>query len=87
MIAEVHPAGMDKGRALDAMMERAPFKGRVPVYVGDDTTDEFALKVVRDRGGISVKVGEKESVAEYRLPHVAAVHRWIAASLAERNEA
>ncbi|WP_084409833.1 trehalose-phosphatase [Fulvimarina manganoxydans] len=87
MIAEVHPAGMDKGQALAAMMERAPFKGRVPVYVGDDTTDEFALKVVRDRGGLSVKVGEKESVAAYRLPHVAAVHRWIAASLAERNEA
>ena len=79
-IVEVHPAGMDKGRALEAMMETAPFKGRVPIYAGDDTTDEFALKTVRRMGGLSIKVGVKESVAEYRLADVAAVHRWLEAS-------
>ena len=79
-IVEVHPAGMDKGRALSAMMEAAPFEGRVPIYVGDDTTDEFALKVVRDMGGVSIKVGAKESVAEFRLDDVTAVHRWLEGS-------
>ncbi|MCP3056064.1 trehalose-phosphatase [Aurantimonas marianensis] len=79
-IVEVHPTGMDKGKALAAMMRDAPFAGRVPVYVGDDTTDEFALKHVRDAGGVSVKVGDKRSVAEFRLAGVAAVHRWLAAS-------
>ena len=76
-IVEVHPAGMDKGVALAAMMESAPFSGRVPVYVGDDTTDEYALKTAREAGGVSIKVGTKESVAEYRLEDVAAVHRWL----------
>lgn len=79
-IVEVHPAGMDKGQAIAAMMEATPFKGRVPIYAGDDTTDEFALKVVRDMGGLSIKVGGKESVAEFQLGDVAAVHRWLAAS-------
>jgi len=77
MIVEVHPAGMDKGIALSAMMESAPFAGRVPVYVGDDTTDEYALKTVREMGGVSVKVGRKDSVAEYRLADVPAVYRWL----------
>ncbi|MEC5290156.1 trehalose-phosphatase [Aurantimonas sp. C2-6-R+9] len=79
-IVEVHPAGMDKGQALAAMMKDAPFAGRVPIYVGDDTTDEFALEHVRDAGGVSIKVGDKHSVAEFRLTDVTAVHRWLAAS-------
>jgi len=79
-IVEVHPAGMDKGQALAAMMKDAPFAGRVPIYVGDDTTDEFALEHVRDAGGVSIKVGDKHSVADFRLADVAAVHRWLAAS-------
>ncbi len=79
-IVEVHPVGMDKGQALAAMMKAAPFKSRVPIYAGDDTTDEFALKVVREMGGVSIKVGAKESVAEYRLDDVAAVHRWLEGS-------
>ncbi|MCC4296879.1 MULTISPECIES: trehalose-phosphatase [Aurantimonas] len=81
-IVEVHPAGMDKGKAVAAMMEDAPFAGRIPVYVGDDTTDEFALRHVRNQGGVSIKVGgaEKTSVAEFRLPDIAAVHAWIAAA-------
>ena len=78
MIVEVHPAGMDKGKAVAELMTRPPFKGRIPVYLGDDTTDEFALKVVRDTGGVSIKVGAKESIAEYRLDDVDAVYHWLA---------
>ncbi|MCQ0988635.1 trehalose-phosphatase [Jiella marina] len=77
-IVEVHPAGMDKGKAVDDFMTSSPFEGRVPIYVGDDTTDEFALKIVSKKGGIAVKVGAKESVADYRLADVAAVHDWLA---------
>ena len=40
MAWEVTPRGADKGTAVVALMRRAPFAGRVPVYVGDDVTDE-----------------------------------------------
>ncbi|MBP0617636.1 trehalose-phosphatase [Jiella mangrovi] len=76
-IVEVHPAGMDKGRALADFMTSAPFEGRIPVYLGDDTTDEFALQTVMDMGGVAVKVGTKDSVAGYRLANVADVHHWL----------
>ena len=75
-IVEVHPAGMDKGRLAD-IMTAPPFEGRIPVYLGDDTTDEFALKTVATMGGIAIKVGTKDSVAEYRLADVADVHHWL----------
>ncbi|KAB0677983.1 trehalose-phosphatase [Aureimonas leprariae] len=78
-IVEVHPAGMDKGRALADFMAEPPFRGRQPVYLGDDTTDEFALDRVREMGGVSVKVGPGVTAAEYHLADVAAVHRWLGA--------
>ncbi|WP_102958657.1 trehalose-phosphatase [Mangrovicella endophytica] len=86
-IVEVHPAGMDKGRAVTALLSEPPFRGRVPVYAGDDTTDEFALQVVKDAGGVAVKVGPGDSVASFRLPDVAAVHGWIAAGAGEGTHA
>ncbi|WP_224000109.1 trehalose-phosphatase [Aureimonas sp. SA4125] len=76
-IVEVHPAGMDKGRAVADLMGAKPFAGRIPVYVGDDVTDEFALDYVRGAGGISVKIGAAHSTAEFRLKDVTALHRWL----------
>lgn len=84
MIVEVHPAGMDKGVAVAAFMAEAPFAGRVPVYLGDDRTDEFALGVVEEQGGLAVKVGRHPSVARHRLADVAAVHRWLGVAEAFR---
>ncbi|WP_246333128.1 trehalose-phosphatase [Aureimonas mangrovi] len=80
-IVEVHPAGMDKGNAVRRLMEAAPFAGRRPVYVGDDTTDEFAMRVVAEMGGLAVKVGDGETAANARLDDVGAVHRWLAGAL------
>ena len=76
-IVEVHPAGMDKGKAVADLMGEPVFAGRVPVYVGDDVTDEFALDYVRKAGGISVKIGEAASAAEFRLKDVTALHHWL----------
>lgn len=76
-VVEVHPAGMDKGKAVADLMREPGFDGRIPVYAGDDVTDEFALAVVRDRGGVAIKVGAAPSVAPYRLTDVAALHRWL----------
>lgn len=58
MVWEVRPRGIDKGGALRAIMGRAPFLGRVPVFVGDDVTDEDAIAAARAMGGIGLLVAD-----------------------------
>ena len=53
---EIRAAGADKGRALARLMAQAPFAGRVPVFVGDDATDEPAIAVARRMGGCGLHV-------------------------------
>jgi len=83
MVFELKPAGFDKGRAIEAFMREPPFAGRVPVFLGDDLTDEHGFRLVNDMGGESVKVGEGESEARFRLEAPAAVRAWLTQGLAE----
>ena len=56
-----------------------------PVFVGDDTTDEYGFRVVNEMGGDSVKVGDGTSAARWRLENVQAVHAWLADILARSD--
>ena len=78
MVVELKPAGCDKGRAIESFMQEPPFAGRVPVFIGDDLTDEYGFRVVNRLGGHSVKVGEGESAARYCLENPAATRAWLA---------
>ncbi|MFO6296791.1 trehalose-phosphatase [Rahnella selenatireducens] len=76
-VAEIKPRGNDKGSAITAFMQQAPFAGRIPVFIGDDLTDEKGFQVVNALKGISVKVGGGSSHARYRLTRVSDVHQWL----------
>ncbi|MEE3650365.1 MULTISPECIES: trehalose-phosphatase [unclassified Brenneria] len=76
-VVEIKPQGTDKGAAITAFMQEAPFAGRIPVFVGDDLTDEKGFAVVNAMQGISVKVGDGSGHARYRLKHVADVYGWL----------
>jgi trehalose 6-phosphate phosphatase len=56
MMWEIRPRGVDKGDAVMRLMKSAPFLGRVPVFIGDDVTDEDGMKVARDMGGAGLRV-------------------------------
>lgn len=76
-VFELKPSGQDKGTAIIDFMRQAPFAGRLPVFVGDDLTDEHGFEAVNALGGRSVKVGTGESHARWRLPDVTAVLDWL----------
>jgi trehalose 6-phosphate phosphatase len=56
MMWEVRPHGADKGRAVTLLMERPPFTGRLPLFIGDDVTDEDGMRVARTLGGGGLRV-------------------------------
>lgn len=56
-VMEVKPRGFDKGSGLREMMGYAPFAGRRPIFIGDDTTDRAAFAALPDFDGIGYSVG------------------------------
>ncbi|MDR3530551.1 MAG: trehalose-phosphatase [Rhodopila sp.] len=56
MLWEVRPRGADKGGAVTVLMERAPFAGRLPVFIGYDVTDEDGMREARKLGGAGYRV-------------------------------
>ena len=78
MVAELKPSGHDKGRAIEAFMREKPFAGRVPVFLGDDLTDEHGFRVIDRMGGHAIKVGSGATVARWRVANPAAARAWLA---------
>lgn len=76
-VVELVPADQTKGRAVLDYLAEAPFQGRLPVFVGDDVSDESAFHVVNALGGESVKVGPGPTEAFWRLNGVRAVRAWL----------
>lgn len=72
MAWEIKPIGIDKGRAVDALMTQPPFAGRVPVFIGDDVTDEDGMRAAIAHGGIGLRVQD-------HFTNAAGVRRWLAA--------
>lgn len=74
-VVEVRPSIMwDKGKAVEFLLRSLGFDDDrtnvLPVYIGDDRTDEDAFKVLRERGqgiGILVSKCPKETDATYSL--------------------
>jgi len=76
-IYEARPRGINKGSAVRALMNAAPFKGRTAVYIGDDTTDEDGILAAQALGGMGIKVGEGTTAARFRLADPRAVRSWL----------
>lgn len=77
MVLEAKRKGFDKGAAVNAFMTAPPFEGRVPIFLGDDVTDEDGMRAAIAAGGYGIKVGDGDTLAKYRMPDVASVHAWL----------
>jgi trehalose 6-phosphate phosphatase len=84
MVLEVKPRGSDKGTAIERFLEAPPFAGRIPVFIGDDVTDEDGFRAANRRGGLSIQVGAREPTdARIRIASVGALYDWLEKSAAE----
>ncbi len=56
MLWEVRPRGADKAKAVTDIMGRPPFRDRLPVFIGDDVTDEAGIAAAAAMGGAGLRV-------------------------------
>lgn len=78
MIFEILPdLAWHKGHAVHFLMRELGLSSRIPIFAGDDTTDEDAFGPLRQLGGITIRIGpaDAESLAEFAVdsPHDFAV--------------
>jgi trehalose 6-phosphate phosphatase len=80
-VVEIKHEGFSKATAVRELMTQAPFKGRRPIFLGDDVTDETVFAIMGDIDGIAYSVGRKaQGVAgHFDSPHD--VRLWLAQML------
>ncbi len=79
MVVELGLFGASKASAIAGFMLEPPFAGRLPIFVGDDWTDEPTFEWVNAAGGLSVGVNvTRTTAAMTQLPSVSAVRAWLA---------
>jgi trehalose 6-phosphate phosphatase len=78
MMVELRAAGGDKGTAVERLMGHAPMAGTIPVFAGDDLTDEPGFAAARRLGGHGILVGPlRPTAADHALPSPAALRDWL----------
>jgi trehalose 6-phosphate phosphatase len=76
-VCELKLRGVSKGVAVEGFLAEPIFSRRVPVFVGDDLTDEDGIRAVQAAGGFGIRVGAGPTEAHYRLADVDAVADWL----------
>jgi trehalose 6-phosphate phosphatase len=77
-VCEIKHSGFNKASGVIELMSHAPFKGRRPIFIGDDVTDESVFAIMPDFGGLSFSVGRRaQGVANY-FDDPAEVRAWLA---------
>lgn len=77
MVREIKHHTIHKGQAIARFMQAGPFAGKIPLFAGDDVTDEFGFDWVNRHGGISIKVGEGTTEAQYRFASIDHLSQWL----------
>lgn len=59
LVCEIKHAGFTKASGVRELMTHAPFKGRRPLFIGDDVTDESVFAIMPDMNGLAFSVGRR----------------------------
>lgn len=77
MVVELKLSGRTKGDLIADFMTESPFRGRRPIFFGDDITDEDGFRALPHWQGIGVKIGPGPTAASHRIADPAALHAWL----------
>jgi trehalose 6-phosphate phosphatase len=77
-VIEIKPKHFNKGTAVVELMASAPFAGRTPLFIGDDTTDEAVFAILPELAGRGFSVGREMAGADGVFESPQAVRAWLA---------
>lgn len=85
LVIEIKSAGVNKGEAVQELMSHAPFAGRTPLFLGDDTTDESVFRLLPALRGVGYAVEREMPNAGGVFPSPRDVRAWLATLSETRN--
>jgi trehalose 6-phosphate phosphatase len=58
-VCEIKHSGFNKASGVRELMKHEPFRGRRPIFIGDDVTDETVFAIMPDMNGLAFSVGRR----------------------------
>jgi trehalose 6-phosphate phosphatase len=77
-VCEIKHSGFNKASGVLELMTHEPFKGRRPVFIGDDVTDETVFAIMPDLGGLAFSVGRRAHGVAGHFDEPRDVREWLA---------
>jgi len=59
LVCEIKHSGFTKASGVRELMMHEPFRGRRPLFIGDDVTDETVFAIMPDMNGLAFSVGRR----------------------------
>ena len=77
-VCEIKQSGFDKATGVRELLSHEPFRGRRPIFIGDDVTDESVFAILPDLGGIGFSVGRRAHGVADHFDEPRDVRAWLA---------
>jgi trehalose 6-phosphate phosphatase len=77
-VCEIKPSGFNKASGVVELMSHEPFRGRRPIFIGDDVTDESVFAIMPDFGGLAFSVGRRAQGVVDHFDEPRDVREWLA---------
>jgi trehalose 6-phosphate phosphatase len=86
-VCEIKHSGFTKATGVLELMTHEPFKGRRPLFIGDDVTDESVFAVMPDLCGLAFSVGRRAKGVAGHFDEPSDVRQWLAHLLDDERSA
>src|SRR6478752_2376896 len=77
-VCEIKHSGFNKATGVLELMTHEPFRGRRPIFIGDDVTDEAVFGIMPDLGGLAFSVGRRAKGVADHFDEPRDVRNWLA---------
>jgi trehalose 6-phosphate phosphatase len=77
-VCEIKHSGFTKATGVLELMTHEPFKGRRPLFIGDDVTDESVFAIMPELRGLAFSVGRRAKGVAGHFDEPSDVRQWLA---------